>query len=468
MNAETGTSRSAVIREAIRRLLDERAHLKWLVFIVCLITFGLGALTGQLEEAENYAEIREADWTATNMWLKSAECARQRGVWLAVCEGDELVPISEYSFGDDPGHALFLGIWAMATGETVALDDVARLNIGLNVVGFIALASFLFAIRAHVTSIAFLLIGPDIYLGWNGISPHWGLVGATSWALVLPMALVAKEFGFLSRRSGSAFIAAGILGFAVVVLVRESIGLMFFVTSIGLLGALLVYRWQSKRGLWGLLGVGLLVIAASEASTWVVWARDASFEIAAAQRVATHNFSHTLYIGLGAVTNEFGLWYHDEVAMMGVQRVAPDVLYCSPDYYQVLWGLYWSTIASDPVEAMRIYFEKAKLILADSIVEPGLPLGVILILTLGHFVASTRFGAWRRTNFSQGLLIEGAAVILIGFFVAQAVLAHPARLFAMPMAAALLMLFGVMLESLFRLAVVYLAPNWDKEAVKPV
>jgi hypothetical protein len=452
----------------LRRILEKRGLLRWLAFVVCLVVFGLGAFTASLEDADRYTGLREADWSPTNMWLKSAECARLHDVWLAICDDDKLVPISEYSFGDDPGHALFLAIWAMATDDAVSLEDVAGLNVGLNTAGFIILAGFLFAIRAYVTSIVFLMAGPVIYLGWIGVSPHWGLIGVTSMALILPMALIAKEYGFLSRWSGYAYVAVGILGLSVAALVREPIGVMGFVTSIGVIGALVVRRLRSRSRLRSLFVIGSLVFVASAASTWVVLTRDVSFEMEPAQRVITHNFSHTLYIGLGAVPNGFGISYDDDVARTSVERVAPDVVYCSPEYYRVLWTLYWSKLARAPLEVMRIYFEKAKLILADRILDTAPPLGVVLLFTVAHFVVVTAFGVWRRINFSHGLLVEGAAITLIGLFVVQAILAHPNRMYAMPVGGALVVLLGAMLEFCWRFAVILLAQIRTKEAAEQI
>jgi hypothetical protein len=188
----------------------------------------------------------------------------------------------------------------------------------------------------------------------------------------------------------------------------------------------------------------------------------------AAQRVITHNFSHTLYIGLGAVPNRFGLSYNDDVARTAVERVAPDVVYCSPEYYRVLWKLYWSKWAHEPLEVMRIYLEKAKLIFADRILDDAPPLGFVLLFTVAHFIVVTTSGVWRRINFSQGLLMEGAAITLIGLFVIQAILAHPNRMYAMPVGGALLVLLGAMLEFCCRSAVIFLAQIRTKEAVERI
>jgi hypothetical protein len=447
----------------VRRLAERLAPLKWLAFAACLVFFGLGALTAALEEAGRYAELREADWIPTNVWVESAECARVHGVWLAVCDDDKLVPKSEYAFGDDPGHALFLGVWAMATDDMVWFDDVARLNVGLNTAGFVLLASFLFAIRAYVTSIVFVLAGPIIYLGWIGVSPHWSFIGVASMALVLPMALIAREHRFLSPWLGNAYVTVGLLGLAAAALVREPIGLMGFVISSGVVAALMVHQRRSTRRLRDLLVVGSLVLVAAGASTWVVWTRDALFEMEPAQRVATHSFSHTLYIGLGAVPNAFGLSYEDEVARASVESVAPHVLNSSPEYYRILWKLYWDKVTGAPEEVLRIYLEKAKLILADRILDSAPPLGLVLAFAVVHLAVATKFGMWRRIAFSQGLLLASAAVVFISLFVAQATLAHPNRVFAMPVGAALLMLLGTMLEFCWRFAMVFVRRIERKE-----
>lgn len=426
---------------------------KWLVFAVCAVAFIAGPAIAAFDDAERYDGTEKADWIPTNMWLRSAECARQQGAWLAICADDRLVPLSEHSFGDDPGHALLLGIWAMATDSMVSLVDVAHLNAALNTVGLVTLAAFLFALRAWVASTALLLLGPVAYLQWIDVSPHWGLIGTASLALILPMALIAREYGLLARASGNAWLAAGIVGLALAALLREPIGLMCLVASLAVLGFLAVRRLRMRRRLRGLLLTAPLIVVASAAATWAVMARDASFEIEPAQRVATHNFSHTLFIGLGAVPNAFGLSYDDEVARAAVEQVDPDVVNSSPEYYHILWSLYWSKVRDAPGEVMRIYAEKSQRILADRILDSAPPLVVVLSVTIVHFAVLTAFGVWRRIHFAQGALIEGAALALIGLFIVQAILATHDRLYAMPAGAALLMLFGVLLEFCIRSAV---------------
>src|SRR4051794_7115835 len=54
------------------------------------------------------ASVRASDglkpyWAATNIWLESAECARNTGVVLVLCRNERLVPFGDESVGDDPG-----------------------------------------------------------------------------------------------------------------------------------------------------------------------------------------------------------------------------------------------------------------------------------------------------------------------------------------------------------------------------
>jgi hypothetical protein len=92
--------------------IEAHPFLKAVVFLACLAIFGGPAFLGALRAADKYAHIEISDWNATNVWLKSAECARRTGAWLALCEGDNLIPINERAFADDPEHAFTLDAYA--------------------------------------------------------------------------------------------------------------------------------------------------------------------------------------------------------------------------------------------------------------------------------------------------------------------------------------------------------------------
>lgn len=49
-----------------------------------------------------------------------------------------------------------------------------------------------------------------------------------------------------------------------------------------------------------------------------------------------HPFWHSIYIGLGFITNDLGLNYADECAEQRVKTVKSEVVYCSPEYEEIL------------------------------------------------------------------------------------------------------------------------------------
>jgi hypothetical protein len=417
--------------------------LRGLIFLVFAAVLVLGQFWHTYTDSErygHYADLMPSDWKATNVWLAAADCALERGVWLAVCEQGKLVPMSERAVADDPGHALLLGLWSMATRRHADLIDVARLNTLTDAIGLLTLAGLLFALRAYIASIVLLWKGPIEYLGWMGTSPHWAYVGLVSLAAVLPMALAAREMGLLSRRAANLWIAAGIVFLALATLMRESIGMMGLMVTAAVVIVLLVRRFRSAP----VLLVGMLAVLAFTTPRWVVMARDAAFEMQKAERLATHGLSHTLYLGLGFVENKWGIRYDDDYG----EEIAGQagIVWCSPEYFRLMWQLYLGRWAEDPVEVVRIYLEKAWMLLGTPTLYPGPPFGIVLAIALVHLLAATAFGAWQRLDFRQGLVIEGVAVAFAGLFLAQAMAALPSHSYAMPVNAFVLVLFGVIVE----------------------
>jgi hypothetical protein len=463
----TGGNTPASRRERRGILYDikESGWCRWMLFVLLLIASGWGPIETSLHKAGHFAGVSTSAWEPTNVWLKSSECAQQQRVWLALCRDDgKLVAITELALGDDLGHALLLDLWSIANDRAASLVEVARLNIGLNLLGFIVLASFLFATGSYIAAIAFALLGPTIYFGWNGVSPHWSFIGMTSMAAVLPMAIVGKEYRFLSRRLGIAYVVLGILGLSIAMLVREAIGLMGIVTTLVAIVFVVVRRQRKGRQYRHLLAVGLLTLLTPVAPRFAPAARDVFFTVQPSGRVGRHGFADILYMGLGAVPNSLGISYADDVAKRAAERIDPKVVYCSWKYFKIMWQLYFDKVASQPAEVMRIYLEKARRILADRILDSAPPLAVVVLLALALFLAAAAFGLWSRIGYSQGLLLGGAALVIICLFVLQAILATPDRLYSMPMGPALLMLAGVSAELLGRSALLLRAPEARQSA----
>ena len=413
----------------------------------------LGQFARTFKDSERYgylADIMPSDWAATNVWLESSQCALERGVWLAVCEKGKLVPISERAIADDPGHALLLDLWSMTTRSRAILPDVARLNTLLDALGLLTLAGLLFSLRAYITSIVLMWWGPVEYVGWMGTSPHWSYIGLVSMSAALPLAIAAKDLGLLSRRSGNLWIAAGLLFLGLATLARESIGLMGLLVSFGVLALLLMRRPHQRRRIQPLLLAGMLVLAVFTTPRWAVMARDAAFDMQPAQRLATHGLAHTLYLGLGFVENKWGIRYDDDYGEAIANKAEPPVVFGSPDYFRLMGRLYLARWAEDPVEVLRIYAEKAWLLLAVPTLYPGPPFGIVLLLGLLHLAAATALGAWGRIGFPQGFVIEGVVLCFLGLFLAQAMVALPSQTYAMPANAFVLVLLGAIVEFFVR------------------
>ena len=112
----------------------------------------------------------------------------------------------------------------------------------------------------------------------------------------------------------------------------------------------------------------------------------------------------------------------------------------------MMWTLYLTRITEDPVEVARIYWEKALRLLVVPTLQPGPPFGVVFAIGLLHLLAASWFGAWRRVGFRQGLPIEAVSLGFLGLFLAQAILALPSHMYAVPVNAFILVLFGVIVE----------------------
>ena len=421
--------------------------LRWLAFAICVAGLVTGPFQRTFEDVRRYGyltDIMPSDWRATNVWLDSSECTVSRGAWLAVCENDRLIPISERAIADDPGHALLLSAWAALTGERATLVDVARLNTLLNLVGLVALAALLFSLRAWITSLVLLALGPAEFLGWMGTSPHWAFIGMVSLAGILPLAI--------ATRRNAAWIGGGIIALALATLVRESIGLMGFALTLGAVAAAALRAPRTLRALPRLALILVLASVALLAPKWATMARDAALPMAPAERLQTHGLSHTLYLGLGFVENKWGIRYDDDYGEEIANAAQPPIVFCSPEYFRLMWKLYIARWLEDPVEVLRIYLEKAWLLASVPTLYPGPPFGIVLAVGLIHLVAATALGAWRRLDFRQGLLIETVAVAFVGLFLAQSMAALPSQNYAMPVNAFILVLFGVLVEFFARLA----------------
>lgn len=432
-------SKSSRFPDAMRAFLQFR----WFLFGIISLSIGLSlySYTSEIATAQ-YSNLERADWAATNVWLQSAECFRQTGAWLAICEGEDLAPFANYSLADDPGHAFLLGVWAKLKGQPVNFVDVAFLNQYINFFGVMALAALLFALSYYVVSVTFALLGTLLFAGWIGISPHPGLVGASCFAAILPTAILVMNHQGISRACKVFFLALGLVLLGLSAMIREPIGSMGFLVSVGALGKIAWNDRVYRNKLLIVSALFLLVVIAWKTPKIALTVRDIAFSVPSTGQIQTHGISHNLYLGLGAVENEFGLRWLDEDAATAVRNVDPNIRYVSEEYYDVLWQIYLDRIAEDPLEVLRIYTEKARIMLMYRIPDWSPPIYFILLLSFGVQLLGRRRHIWKTTGYMEASEIMMVSQAFILFFIAQGVLAHHSINYALPLGGFIIILIA--------------------------
>ena len=417
-----------------------------LIVAACLLFIGLPQLLSAFDQSHRYATATQSDWEGTNNSLESAQCARKTGKWLLrSCDGDRIVPFS----AEDPGQALLLSAWARLAGRDATVMDVARLNLGINALGLVVLVATLITFGAFTTALVVLILGPTVFLSWFDTLPHWALIGTVSMQLILPLALVARTRRWVPPKVTAPLIAVGLLLLAFASLLREAVGLSVLLVTIAA-GAWTLWHDRHRRRRWvATIAILAAAVVASQSSRLVVAARNAAYALDAANLPATHGTSHTLYIGLGAVPNKWGIRYDDMVGVAAAEAAEPGVAIFSKDYFRVMSELYWRKWHEDPGEVVRIYLVKVAILLGDNVIALAPPLVVVLVLAIGIQLLA-RHRRWTdgdrsgETRLAINLIVLG----LIGLTLAQAMLATPTRLYTMPTGPLILVLAGLALENL--------------------
>ena len=413
-----------------------------LIVLLPLIFALLPQLESSLTLAHRYALDKESEWEGTNNSLESARCLRKTGLWLMYCDGS---PFS----AEDPGQVLLLSLWGKIVGRDPTLVDVARMNLIINTIGLLVLTLTLLRLGMFATAVFLLVFGPLVYLGWFDTLPHWALIGAASMQLVLPMALIGHTKRWLSPGQSVAAMAIGLLLLAFATLLRESVGSMTVIVTLCVAIWSLWYGPRDWRRVLGIVAVVAATVVAAQSSRLIVAARNAAYAVDAAHLPPTHGMSHTLYIGLGAVENKFGIKYEDAAGRDAAAAAVPGIVMYSTDYFRVMGELYLRKWREEPLEVMRIYLVKLWTQITDSILAETPPLVVVLAGAIAiQLLAGHR--RWRAGDRGADTRLAINLVILafIGLFIVQGTLATPTRLYAMPIGPFILVLIGVAIENL--------------------
>lgn len=415
-----------------------------LVGIFCWLAFAPAASATERQIPSLPADAHtDVAWSAARLWLQSADCARVTKVILVVCSNGQLIPLANVNPGDDPGHALALGLYSAVTGNAVQPSDILSLNKWINISGTILLAALLYSMGLPFASLLLVTVGTYAANQYNEIAPHPAQYGLVALTTILPLALLGMRPDFVRRRKTVlAWLAIGVLGIGVATLFRQSIGLMGVASSILALVAVAI---KGRTHFTAIAVLTLAVMASYQSPSLVFRARDAVYHLTASNTMEQHGIWHNIYLGLGVVDNDFGISWNDSVAFEHAQRINPKVVWGTTEYYETLRGAYFKLVLEHPLSVTTIYAKKLQLTLQQTLPWIRfLPLGYLL-LGLATAAAFTRFFLQRGflSDPSDALLSVGA--VYICFFLGQAVLFHflaaylfPIQLFLILVAAAIL------------------------------
>jgi hypothetical protein len=107
-----------------------------------------------------------------------------------------------------------------------------------------------------------------------------------------------------------------------------------------------------------------------------------------------------------------------------------------------MWRVYFDRVKEDPAEVARIYYEKARALLTDRVLDSAPPLWISLLIALAAQLLASRDRPRGQRLSDRQLIINLVSFAFIGLFVLQGVLAHHMRIYATPIGAFLLLLLG--------------------------
>jgi hypothetical protein len=315
------------------------------------------------------------------------------------------------ALGDDPGAFtyfpwlahLFGGVDPVVILTYFYVAVVAALAAVYPIVFHRLTGSLLAGLAAPIMLVACLLsMGfDDIY--WI---PAWGVM------VVLPIIfLLVKHWP-----RGGLFTLLGVSLFAGwLSSIRSSSGL-------GLLAiaalVVLMRRWRWWRVLAALAVLALAYLSTSTLDIAAIRAqRDHQLGVRAMldDQMTQHPLFHTAYIGLGYLSNGYGIRFKDEVAAERVHRESPRTPYMSHRYETLIRSAYFGFVKAHPLEALRQYAAKALVELADT--------GPYLLLVLLTLPAMLLLGSGRRLW--RRLALISMPSLVIGF--AQPIVALPGQ-----------------------------------------
>lgn len=371
-------------------------------------------------------------------WTQSAECARTTGKLLVLCENGPLRAIGEDDAGDDPGHALFLGLFAAATGHKIVISDVPVWNAVINGFGLLALTALLWWLNLPILSMTLLALGPILSRGYLYFSPHTAQLGETCLAMI-PALVIQTTSPCDKRKSGIAWIVAAVICLALASLLRQPIGLMGLVAGVLAVFYRALSVPRTLRNLVFCVTVLAALLVGYKAPTIVLEARNFAYNLSPTGQMETHGGWHNLYIGLGVVDNPFGIEWRDENGFEHARALDPSVRFTSKHYYDLLRGAYFDIVTRQPLTVAKIYAEKFRMAIKQ---KPWIIFLVTMVIAFFLRFGLTDRQPWR----TQIDAVLATSTLFPCFFLAQAILFHPSEMYRFPIVISLILMIGASIE----------------------
>ena len=395
---------------------------RWVIF-ACLI---FSVVVPRFSKAQNkvhkyFVESEQASWDAANAWLASVKCFHETGVWLAFFKEDifkpfknknltlddsELLDFPLGSPADDPGHALCLTLKAKLQDRLMLPVDIGLVNVYINTLGLLSLLA--------ITS-------KYLFFHDYGLSPHPSFNGVAALALIFPIVIIGYYKRILGKNSIWIFGLLGFFSLTIAKLLRGSIGSMGLVVTLFMLIVVLWKERTEMKKVACVLILGCFALLAAGSTHWIFMIRD-NFSPAKISKFVSqeltlekgHGISHTLYVGLGAVSNPWGIKWDDGSGYEAVKRFNPDIVYASPQYFQAIRTLYMNILKEYPLTVAKIYWQKLLQIFRLPFMAQIVILGI-----LGFFLL------WIFQRNSVSFFLTLVSLIFVSLFFLQGLLSHP-------------------------------------------
>lgn len=407
---------------------------RWSIFLILIVITLLPAFAAHLNKAHKlYHGVEKCErWLASQTWISSVNTYKETGVWLALKDkSGKVVPYDQLCCADDVGHALFLGFLGKGLDIDFTPLKIVYFNAYVNLFAILLAIAFFLRLRLDFIAGTILLIAIYYFIFVKGFySPHYVGLGMVALISITPLALLAYFNQWCSKKEALTFAILGIILLGCATLMRSVLGYFGVATGLFILFYFIAKEWKQFRYVLAYLILGVAIIFAWLSPKWVTIVRDKTFSINQKENPfdksvweGPHGISHNLFIGLGVVPNKWGIEYEDLVGYEFAKKVDPSVIYVSNQHFKILRDLYFQYLKEDPLEVLRIYYEKAKIILKyPPMLISALLFPVFLLIGLSKVPLTRR----------KELPIFLVSTVGVLFFILQGLLAHPGRYYIGP------------------------------------